>query len=261
MSATSVPAPATRSDARLLVLAAVALLGPWLLAALLPTLPQPQSFHDFADQRPLWGVPHALNVLSNLPFLLIGVLGLRICLRPDFAVATAGARYAYVTLFAGVALTAFGSTWYHLAPNDASLFWDRLPMALGFAGLVAGTLADRLPRTGGAWLPAFAAVGTASVGFWAVTGDLTPYVAVQAGFIALALAAALLRRSPYTHQRLLYVAAALYGLAILAERQDHALHHVLGAALSGHTLKHLLAAAAVAVLAAMAHARRPAVSP
>src|SRR5262245_63120081 len=104
----------------------VALLG--LMAAslailpLLPPIPQDPSYHQFADQRTLLGIPHFWNVVSNLPFVLVGAIGLW-----QF-----GRDRASFVLFLGVFLTGFGSAYYHWDPNDDTLFWDRLPMALTF---------------------------------------------------------------------------------------------------------------------------------
>ena len=36
---------------------------------------QPAQYHEFADQRMLWGLPFAMDVLSNRPFALAGVAG------------------------------------------------------------------------------------------------------------------------------------------------------------------------------------------
>lgn len=52
---------------------------------------------------------------------------------------------ALAVLFAGVLLTSAGSTWYHLAPTNDSLVWDRLPMTLGFMGLFAASRAAGEP--------------------------------------------------------------------------------------------------------------------
>src|SRR3990172_102797 len=35
------------------------------------------NYHNFADQRALWGVSNFWNVVSNLPFLLVALWGLR----------------------------------------------------------------------------------------------------------------------------------------------------------------------------------------
>jgi hypothetical protein len=69
----------------------VALLALWLLALLVgPELLVALGFtlnphghthlhahgHPFADARTLWGVPNAMDVLSNLPLALAGAVGL-----------------------------------------------------------------------------------------------------------------------------------------------------------------------------------------
>lgn len=233
-------------------LALLALAAPWIAALLLPALGQWQSYHDFADQRPQFGVPHAFNVLSNLPFLLVGALGLAHVRRvPDRHVVL-----CYGLFFAGVGLTAFGSAFYHLDPRDATLVWDRLPIALGFAGLVAATLSDRRPRRATPFALAFAAVATATVLAWAWRDDLVPYLAMQASFMAAALYATARVPSRYPHARWLYGAAALYGLALVCEQLDRAVHVWSAGALSGHTLKHLVAALALFVVYAMLRKRR-----
>ncbi len=243
------------------VLALCALLAPWLAAWLLPSFAQPQSFHDYADQRFWLGLPNAADVLSNLPFLAVGALGLHFVLRgwrtrnPD-AFSDQRAAWPYALLFAGVVLTAFGSAWYHAQPNDATLVWDRLPMTLAFAGLVAGTLTDRAAQRSLHWLLAFAAVGAGTVLYWGVSGNLVPYLAMQIGFIATALIATAWINSRHTHVKLIYVAAALYAAAIIFERLDHQVYALLDAWVSGHTLKHLTACAAIAVVYSMLRKRR-----
>jgi hypothetical protein len=237
------------------VLAALALALPWLAAALLPALAQPQSYHAFADQRTLLGVPHAMNVLSNIPFFLIGASGLTwlISKRIDRSVAL-----PYGLFFAGTLLTALGSAWYHAAPSDVTLVWDRLPIAVSFAGLVAATLADRAPERAALYTIALAAVGVATVLTWAASGNLLPYFVMQGVFVAAALFATARMPSRYTHARWLYGAVALYAVALVCEQFDGPLHRWFAAALSGHTIKHLVAAAAVCVVFAMLVRRAPA---
>lgn len=249
------------SDRTTVVIALMALCAaaaPWLVASLLPPMAQPQSYHDFADQRTLWGIPHALNVVSNVPFVVVGLMGLQaLATRVRFIPTDRGARASWIVLFVGVALTGLGSAYYHLDPNDATLVWDRLPMALGFAGLVAGTLADRTVRIAWMLLALLVGVGTGTVIYWAVLGNLMPYVVMQAGFIAIALAATVMIRSPYTHAGVLYAAVALYAAAIVSERLDHPINAALGGVVSGHTLKHLFAAAGGYAIYRMLVMRRP----
>ena len=87
---------------------------------LLPPIIQNQNYHDFADQRTLLGIPNFWNVVSNIPFIGIGAVGLWLF----------GRSQATMLLFLGIFLTGFGSAYYHLEPSDQTLFWDRLPMAM-----------------------------------------------------------------------------------------------------------------------------------
>jgi hypothetical protein len=237
------------------VLAALAAVAPWIAAALLPAVPQWPSYHDFADQRAWVGVPHALNVLSNLPLLAVGALGLAHLRRTR---APRSVAVPYGVFFAGALLTAFGSAWYHADPRDATLVWDRLPIALAFAGLSAGTLADRAPGRAMPYSVGLSAIAVATVLVWHWSGDLLPYLVMQAGFVAAALVAAATLRSAFTHGAGLYAAAAVYALAFACERLDKPIAAWFGGEVSGHTLKHLLAAAAIAVVLAMLRRRRAA---
>jgi hypothetical protein len=245
---TAPDAPRNAGTTLVVAITLVASLAPWLAGALLAPVAQPQSYHNFCDQRAFLRIPNALNVLSNLPFLLVGLLGLRAL--PGLT------QGPWAVMFLGVGLTAIGSSYYHLDPNDATLVWDRLPMTVAFAGLVAGTLADRVPRLTWPLLAVLLAVGAGSVLYWALRGNLVPYIAVQAGFIGAALAATAAVRSPYTLATRIYLASALYAGAMIAERYDFEISALLANTVSGHTLKHLLAAASAYVLLRMLVERR-----
>src|ERR1041384_4376056 len=99
---------------KVLVLLSLWIIAVGVLWALAP-IHQPSDYHDFADQRTFLQCPHALNVISNVAFLLAGIWGLSVALiprdptRPPRFV-TAGERFPYVILFLGITLTAFGST-------------------------------------------------------------------------------------------------------------------------------------------------------
>jgi hypothetical protein len=249
------------STARINLLALCALIAPWLAAWLLPAFAQPQSFHDYADQRTWLGLPHAADVLSNLPFLAVGALGLHFVLhgwrtKNHDAFSDQRAAWPYALLFVGVVLTAFGSAWYHAQPNDMTLVWDRMPMALGFAGLVAGTLVDRAPQRISQWLLAFATVGAGTVLYWHVSENLVPYLVMQVGFIVAALIATAFIPSCYTHANRVYAAAGLYAIAMIFERLDRTVYALLDGWISGHTLKHLIASTAIVVIYSMLWKRR-----
>ncbi len=232
------------------------LLPPWWRRGCCQRFAQPQSFHEYADQRVWLGLPHAADVLSNLPFLARRCARTLLCIggwrtTNPAAFSDQRAAWPYALLFAGVVLTSFGSAWYHARPNDATLLWDRLPMAFGFAGLVAGTLMDRAPQRTSQWLLAFAAVGAGTVLYWHASGNLVPYLVMQVSFIAATLIATAWIRPLYTHANRIYAATGLYLIAVIFERLDHQVYGLLGGWISGHTLKHLFACAAIAVVYSM----------
>ena len=203
--------------------------------ALMPPIAQDPGYHRFADARPVLGVPNGWNALSNLPFLVAGLAGLAISRRRH----DLPARPAWAVAFAGIALVGLGSAWYHLAPSDGALVWDRLPMTVGFMGLFAAVI-------GGALVPAVLA-GIASIAWWQWTGDLRPYVWVQ--FTPLVIIAAAVARdwrrpgSPW-----LLAALVLYLSAKAFEGADRAIFGTTNGALAGHAIKHLAAALACACL-------------
>src|SRR5215470_6021077 len=119
------------------------------VALLLPPFPQPQSYHDFADQRIWLGVPNFGDVISNLAFAIVGMFGLRFVLRntgtnQSRAFREVREKWPYGVMFFGLVMTAFGSAYYHLAPNNARLVWDRLPMTVVFMSLVAALITERI---------------------------------------------------------------------------------------------------------------------
>ena len=213
-----------------LALMAASLIG----LLLLPPIHQDQNYHDFADQRTIFGISHFWNVVSNLPFIAVGVAGIRRSHRDP----------AIFVLCLGILLTGFGSSYYHLNPNDQTLFWDRLPMSISFMAILAMAVEERLdPKAGAALLWPLIAIGVFSLFLWRWTGDLRLYGWVQF-FPCIALPVLFLLFPPrYSGTSYWVIAAALYALAKLFEFYDSAIYSV-GSILSGHTLKHVAAAAA-----------------
>jgi hypothetical protein len=211
---------------------------------LLDPIPQDPAYHAFADRRELFGVPNFWNVATNLPFLVVGLLGWSWLRRiGDAQLAT-----HYRVLCTAIALVALGSGWYHLAPSNASLVWDRLPMTVAFITLFTALLADRISwLLGRALLWPLAVAGIASIAWWARTeavgaGDLRAYALVQ--FLPMILAPLMLLfwRDGSLAARPLWLAIGAYALAKLAEHFDAAIFAAIG--FGGHALKHLAAALA-----------------
>ena len=225
--------------------------GAIALVPFIPPFPQDVGYHNFADQRPMLSIPHALNVLSNLPFVFLGLWGLWLVCRAEQTVfAGRWERLAFGLLFAFVAFTGVGSSYYHWQPVNATLYWDRLPLTVVFMAFFAILLGERISGKAGAWLlgPLLAA-GMASVTWWHWTemrnvGDVRWYFLVQ--FLPMALIPLLLALFPARYHRTqdLLAIFGLYTLAKLLELLDAPVF-ALGQLVSGHTLKHLLAALAV----------------
>ncbi len=205
---------------------------------------QLDHYHDFADQRSLGGIPHAMDVWSNVGFAIVGTLGLAVCWmgRRQLGARTAG----YTIFFAAMLMTAFGSSWYHIAPDNSRLVWDRLPIAVACAGIMSAAWAEfvnsKQARFALPWLLLGACL---SVAWWHVTeltgmGDLRPYLWLQA--LPLITVPLLLWKSPKRPARAgaWTIAILCYVLAKGFELADHAIFDLLHL-ISGHTFKHLFA--------------------
>ena len=237
-----------------------------LVCCMMPRIPQPESYHLFADRRSFLGIPNFGDVASNLPFAVIGIWGLVFLLRSRFCsnarvFLDERERWPYLFVFAGLLLTAFGSSYYHLAPGNARLVWDRLPMTITFMAMVSAVIAERINVRLGIWLlPFLLFTGMASVfeWYWSETrgaGDLRFYAAVQA-YAALVILLAFFFPQRYTRASDFGLVIGFYALAKVLELYDKpvfaALHVV-----SGHTLKHLAAAAAGYCILRMIEKRKP----
>jgi hypothetical protein len=236
-----------------LLIAAVAIAA--IAATLSPRIGQDLTYHQFADTGSWLGIPNSLNVLSNLPFAIVGLAGLVVAFRiRDWE------RWPYAALFAGTALTSLGSGYYHLAPDNWRLVWDRLPMTIGFMGLLTAVLAERVSaRAAKRLFVPLLAFGGASVVYWYWSetrgvGDLRPYALVQFGSLAVIVIALVVNpRDPDNHY--FFTGLGAYLLAKVFEFFDRPIYEA-GHVLSGHTIKHLMAAAGLWFIVAMLNRRR-----
>ncbi|MCX7897427.1 MAG: hypothetical protein N2441_06100 [Rhodocyclaceae bacterium] len=228
---------------------------PLLVAAglfgFLPPLPQPQEYHRFADPHVCFGMPRCADFFSNVPFGIVGVIGLLALRRLHAADMSQPLRLLYRMFFFGLVLTGFASAYYHLSPSDARLAWDRAAIVLTLTAWLSIVIGERYGvRLAARLWPLLLFVGLASVTAWIWgeahgKGDLRAYLFFQALAFLWALAALLPSRSMPT-QRPHFAALLLYALALICDFYDRALAEALGF-VSGHTLKHLLAAAASAM--------------
>ena len=212
---------------------------------------QDSAYHDFADSKEFFGVANFWNVVSNIPFLIVGLMGLsqlkRLNIIPEMGV-------AYWLLFFGVALVAFGSGYYHLNPSNKTLVWDRLPMTIAFMSLFAVIIAEFVNQQRGSLLlfPLLIA-GIASVLFWLVTesqgaGDLRFYALVQ--FLPIILIPLILLAYPskFTKVSAYWWLLFAYIVAKVLEYFDEPIYQFFNQQMSGHAIKHVAAAVGMYIL-------------
>ena len=249
----------------------------WLMAGLavaatgamfwIPRFTDPPWYYDFADRRTILGIPNFMDVVSNAPWAVVGILGLLFVGRkresgPGRPFTEHWERGAFAVLFAAIGLVAIGSAWFHLAPTPATLVWDRLPMTLIFMSVFALTIAERIDmRAGRALFPPLLALGISSVLYWRHTeaigkGDVRFYFLIQ--FFPMLAVPILLLLFParYTRTADLAVCLVWYALAKVFELGDASVFATTKI-VSGHTLKHVAGALATVWLLRIVKLRRP----
>lgn len=220
---------------------------------MIPPIAQDKIYHLFSDTNIFFSIPNTLNVTSNLPFLIVGYLGVIEILKNKNLNIVYENKHAYITLFLGAALVSFGSGYYHLFPNNDTLVWDRLPMTIAFMGLASIITSEFISiKLGKIILLPLVLFGLASVVYWDITemhgmGDLRPYIFVQFfPIIAIPIVLCLFtsafnKTSHYWWLLLSYIFAKLF------EHFDQYLHEML-IVISGHSLKHIAAAIGLYIL-------------
>jgi len=209
-------------------------------------VPQDLTYHQFADRNSLGGIPNFWNVISNLPFILAGLLGLVGLRRVNLTAVTGLTKALSLLFYVGLLLTGFGSGYYHLNPANETLVWDRLPMTIAFMAFFCFVISIHISeRAGRVLLWPLITVGIASVFYWAYTesigeGDLRFYAVIQ--FLPMLLIPAIVLMFPSSAYNAIYIWAviALYIAAKLGEHFDYQIYELLS--LSGHSFKHVIAA-------------------
>jgi hypothetical protein len=218
-----------------------------LLAIFLPSIEQNQNYHNFADQRVLFGVNNAFDTLSNLAFIIVGALGLVNFYNNQYIKISNSFSVILNLFFISIILTGLGSSFYHLSPNDFTLVFDRLAMSLVFASILAMLAYLKIsPRFGLHTLAELLILAPLTVLIWKFNGNLTPYVVLQFGGIILVILTLLLTKTRMQGPCFTSL-IILYGAAKLVEFYDEKIFNLSQNLISGHTLKHLIAALAVII--------------
>ncbi len=221
--------------------------------SLLDLIAQNETYHQFSDVRTVFDVPNFWNVVSNFPFLFVGVYALTQLIKQKSMLYDTRIKHVYFLFFLAISLVAFGSIYYHLEPNNYTLIWDRLPMVIAFMSLLAIVIAEFLSiNSAKKLLYPLLFIGIFSVLYWAYTesigeGDLRIYVFVQV-FPMIVIPLLLMKfKSVYTLQQGYWYLLGAYMLAKLFEYYDESIYNILGF-ISGHSLKHIVAAFGLYIL-------------
>lgn len=212
-----------------------------------PPISQDPGYHHFADQRMFWGTSNFYNVVSNLPFVILGLMGLYFFFKQQ---ALSFNSLAVLTLFVGVAGIGFGSAYYHANPTNATLVWDRIPMTITFMSFFSIIIARYISNRWGRWmLLPLLFIGVGSVIMWYTgelqgNGDLRLYALVQFYPMIIIPLIIFIYPSPRATRVQILTVIVVYAIAKFFERNDADVFAV-GEIISGHSIKHLFAALSV----------------
>jgi len=228
------------SDKRFILIIVVSLFVTTILFSFSP-IKQDNSYHLFADSRDLFRLPNFLNLITNLPFLIVGFLGIRLTSSAKLRPQDNPIKIIYLMFFSGILLTCLGSSYYHYSPDNSTLFWDRLPMTISFMAffcvVVGKCVSD---RAGLILLWPLSALGIISLIYWHSYDDLRPYILVQFLPILLIPFILWLYNGNQNNCNFVWLVLGFYLLSKIAESQDSKVYENLHF-ISGHSLKHLLA--------------------
>ncbi|WP_058517776.1 ceramidase domain-containing protein [Legionella parisiensis] len=227
-----------------------------LVISLIPPIVQPLNYHDFANKHTLFFISNFSDVMSNLAFIFAGYLGLKTIYRPSKAQCELipEAKWAYLLGFIGTILTGLGSAYYHLHPNNVTLFWDRVPMGILLMSFFSAIFIERVHRSIGFYLLSpLIVIATLCTLYWELSerwgqGDMRLYIWSQGYPLIMIIFILLFFPTSYNRNYFLAISLILFGLAKLTEALDKMIYYLTSKSISGHTLKHLLAAAAVYTL-------------
>lgn len=224
--------------------ATLIILGVIMLIAVIIAYPinQDLAYHDFSDDNIFLKVNNFWNVTSNLPFLIVGFLGVY------NIKSIAQKKFQYLVFFSGVFLIGIGSSYYHYNPNNFTLIFDRLPMTVVFMSLISIVISEFVNcKIGSKLLIPILLFGLVSVLYWIFFNDLSLYVFIQF-YPMLAIPIILICfKSKHTNTYGYWLLLIFYIIAKLCEYYDDEIFGVLKA-ISGHSLKHIISAVGLFVL-------------
>jgi cytochrome bd-type quinol oxidase subunit 2 len=215
----------------------------------LDPIKQNPNYHLFADKRKLFSIPNFWNVISNLPFIIAGLAGIRLTIRTKHKAPEYQAIRSYLLFFVGIFFIGIGSCYYHLNPTNHTLFWDRLPMSISFMAFFSIIITEFISiKLGTRLLFPLIVLGMSSLIYWQITehngcGDLRLYGLIQ--FLPMILISIILLffENSFSDKKHFIQILVVYVIAKVFESLDYFVFNS-GILLSGHTIKHFVSATA-----------------
>lgn len=215
----------------------------FLAMLFLGPIKQDVNYHSFADDRLMYDVPNFWNVVSNFPFVVIGLLGVTIVTKSRPNNAFKELSLGCYAFFIGIFFTGIGSAYYHWHPTNQTLVWDRLPMTISFMAFFSVLIGDTISQKAGKQiLWPLILLGFMSIMYWTALGDLRLYIIVQFLPVILTPIILLLYRSTNNSAKYFWMMILCYAFAKVFESLDDQTFYSCG--MSGHSIKHLFAALA-----------------
>ena len=210
-------------------------------------IPQEPAYHNFADKCNILGIPNFMNVITNLPFLFIGIAGITVTSKASQS--EKRLKIISITLFIGFILLFFGSSYYHYQPSHFSLIFDRIPILVIIMSLLSIFIYDYFGASAGKKYFYFLnLMGVASIIYWYHTellgnGDLRLYILLQFYPLVSIPLILWLYKAPYNYTGEVICIFIAYAIARITEGLDKEIFSLTGF-ISGHSLKHIFMAVA-----------------
>lgn len=234
-----------------------------VLAIAGPQVMQDSNYHAFADQRTAWGLPCVMDVLSNVPFLVFGLMGLAATRQSPLCAASPVWRDLCNLFFYGFIIVFVCSSAYHLHADNASLWLDRMGMSVAFAGMLGMAAYNRVSERAGR-VTSYVVLIAAPISLWVwqTSGSLLPWGVVQLGGMLAVLVLAFAPAAQGQPRLPLFAVIGWYALAKALELGDYQVYAWTGELISGHSLKHIASAlSAIPVIIMLRHSYHRICSP
>ncbi|EAQ96675.1 hypothetical protein KT71_06609 [Congregibacter litoralis KT71] len=217
----------------------------FVISAIKP-LPQPADYHQLADQRTIFGVPNAIDVFTNFPYVVVSIVALFCVTRLYRESREVLAAFIFGCFFLSTASVSITSSLYHLAPNNVSLVGDRLSIVFSATFLVGVACLKVFGSRETLRVVAISGIyGVSSMLYWCLTSgsrleNILYYVAFQIFVVCFVAFCCFLRCARSMSYKWLLSAVVAYAASKPFEINDAQFLALTNGLISGHSAKHLV---------------------